>query len=409
MIPIVSICLPNLNTRRYLPARMESILGQTLTDWELIVCDSHSDDGAWEYFRQFKSDPRVMLAQVPREGIYAGWNECLRRAQGEYIYMATSDDTCRPELLEKLVSELERVKSTKCKVESEDGRDVQRDGMFRAGQPGQKSSLSVHLPSTFHLSPSTLYPSLPADIAACAFAYIDENGTVIDPPPMGRTGDFYGKWLGKPHRRSGLLELLVHLWLGVSWTTMTAVVFRRSLLGKTGLFRTDAGTGADMYWAVKTALRSDTLWCPESLATWRWHSGQQSVGAVGQYPVIAGVRANWQRVKLMMETVVECESMIPESWKRDPDWRDKLLWGAEQYYRLAFSLDRKTLRSRPLAFLAGCCLAAGREPAFLLRRLTSGLNWQTDEYVDWHERLHAMIREWQVPWPPVEISDQERR
>ncbi len=53
--PLVSICLPTLNARRFLEPRMESILAQTLTDWELIVCDSYSNDGTWEYFQQFKS------------------------------------------------------------------------------------------------------------------------------------------------------------------------------------------------------------------------------------------------------------------------------------------------------------------------------------------------------------------
>jgi len=60
-MPIVSICLPTLNARRYLAPRMESILTQTRTDWELIVCDSYSDDGTWEYLQQFKDDSRVRL------------------------------------------------------------------------------------------------------------------------------------------------------------------------------------------------------------------------------------------------------------------------------------------------------------------------------------------------------------
>jgi len=118
--PLVSICLPTLNARRFLAPRMASILCQTLTDWELIVCDSYSDDGTWEYFRQFKDDPRVRLYQVPKEGLYAGWNECLRRCRGEYVYIATADDTMAPECLERMVAALEAAKTLDHRPESLD-------------------------------------------------------------------------------------------------------------------------------------------------------------------------------------------------------------------------------------------------------------------------------------------------
>lgn len=90
---------------------MDSILAQTLEEWELIVCDSFSDDGTWEYLQQFKDDPRVRLYQVPKEGLYAGWNECLKRCRGEYVYIATADDTMAPACLEKMVGALEAAKA----------------------------------------------------------------------------------------------------------------------------------------------------------------------------------------------------------------------------------------------------------------------------------------------------------
>lgn len=53
--PLVSILLPNLNTRPFLEERMATILTQTYTNWELIIVDSYSDDGAWEYLSRFRS------------------------------------------------------------------------------------------------------------------------------------------------------------------------------------------------------------------------------------------------------------------------------------------------------------------------------------------------------------------
>lgn len=107
MTPLVSICLPNLNARPFLEERFHTILGQTLQDWELFVYDSHSDDGSWELIQDFaKKDARIRILQGPREGPYPAWNECLRNTTGEYVYIATSDDTMAPEFLERMVTGL---------------------------------------------------------------------------------------------------------------------------------------------------------------------------------------------------------------------------------------------------------------------------------------------------------------
>ena len=86
---------------------METILAQTVTDWELIICDGYSDDGSWEFFQKFRNDPRVTLFQAPRLGTPGSWNYCLERARGEYFYIATSDDTMSSDCLESLLRPLE--------------------------------------------------------------------------------------------------------------------------------------------------------------------------------------------------------------------------------------------------------------------------------------------------------------
>ena len=105
---MVSICVPNFNTRAYLPERFNTIFSQTFTNWELIVCDSYSDDGGWEYIEELaKHEPRMRIYQTPRKGIYAGFNDCIKEAKGKYVYIATSDDTMMPDCLEWMVSTLE--------------------------------------------------------------------------------------------------------------------------------------------------------------------------------------------------------------------------------------------------------------------------------------------------------------
>ena len=73
--PQVSVVMPNLNNRRFLPERLDSIVNQTLTDWEAIIVDSYSDDGAWELIQAYAArDRRFRIAQAPRDGIYPNLN-----------------------------------------------------------------------------------------------------------------------------------------------------------------------------------------------------------------------------------------------------------------------------------------------------------------------------------------------
>ncbi len=101
--------MPNLNGRPFLPERLRTITEQTFSDWELIVVDNYSEDGAWEYFQvQARSEPRMKISQSPKEGMYANWNNCLRLAKGEFVYIATSDDTMAPDCLERLIDALDQ-------------------------------------------------------------------------------------------------------------------------------------------------------------------------------------------------------------------------------------------------------------------------------------------------------------
>lgn len=344
MQPLVSICLPNLNTRPFLQARIDSILAQTLSDWELIVCDSYSEDGAWEYLRGYESDSRVRLHQVPREGIYAGWNECLRRVQGEYVYIATSDDTARPDLLDRMVGILQQ------------------------------------------------HPDV--DLVVCKFDFIDEAGLQIQPPPFREVGAFYDPWREVVHRRDGLLEFLVHVGLDCpSWTTITSVVFRRRLIDKVGYFRTDVGTCADRLWAMRAALVTDTLSIPGCLATWRKHSKQAS----WSHPSIQMTYRNWM---LSAEALSFCAGKLPADWKCDANWKARILRNVRGQYYKRIGLDRLTLRKKPREFLEGLAYAILHEPAYVASRLASGLKWEQERLGHEEQHLLELIREWHVPWPP---------
>ena len=346
MPPIVSLCLPNLNTRPFLQARMESIFAQTFTDWELIVCDSYSTDGSWEYFQKFKDDPRIHLFQVPREGIYAGWNECLRRATGKYVYFATSDDTMVSDCIQKLVAALD------------------------------------------------CHPEL--QLAVCDFATIDEKGSVLPDRANKWPREFYGDWMGIPHVRSGKTEAVLHACLGIVWWTMNAVMFRRSLLDRIGFFRTDRGSQADQEWELRAALASDIVYLPEKLASWRVHD-QQATARIQPYN---------RMILDCLESVLQDErSGIPERWKKIPDWNRRLTHVCRMAYYDSFELYRGAFRDNPLRFCGNLLAALRLEPRLLIQQTLRGFKWSSEFSPDPLATARELITVFGCEWPPVKCND----
>ena len=66
--PTVSVVLPNYNHAPYLARRIDSILQQTLQDFELIFLDDASSDISWEVFQPYADDPRVHACDIDSDG-----------------------------------------------------------------------------------------------------------------------------------------------------------------------------------------------------------------------------------------------------------------------------------------------------------------------------------------------------
>jgi glycosyltransferase involved in cell wall biosynthesis len=113
-MPKVTIITPNYNHARYLARRLDSILAQSFRDFELIVLDDASTDNSREVIAPYLHDARVRTIFNERTSgsAYKQWNLGLRRATGEYVWIAESDDYAEPTLLETLVDRLDRHPST---------------------------------------------------------------------------------------------------------------------------------------------------------------------------------------------------------------------------------------------------------------------------------------------------------
>ena len=109
-MPKVSIIIPNYNYRRYLPQRLDSVFSQTFTDYEVIFLDDHSTDGSSAYLEEMARQHHVKAYIANRTNTgnpFIQWQKGIERCEGEYIWIAESDDYCSSRFLESLVPLLE--------------------------------------------------------------------------------------------------------------------------------------------------------------------------------------------------------------------------------------------------------------------------------------------------------------
>lgn len=104
--PLVSIGLPVYNGERFLPQALDSLLGQTLGDLELIVSDNASTDATREICLAYAAhDARVRyLRQESNIGAMRNWNFVALQARGQYFKWASANDFCDLRMLEKCVA-----------------------------------------------------------------------------------------------------------------------------------------------------------------------------------------------------------------------------------------------------------------------------------------------------------------
>lgn len=131
---LISILMSVYNGEATLAAAIDSILTQTFTDFEFIVCDDGSQDRTWEILCEYeKKDSRIQIFQNERNaGLGASLNRCLHRAKGRYIARQDADDVSVPERLEKTLDYLQRegIPYAGCGVYIFDGSGVWSRRMF---------------------------------------------------------------------------------------------------------------------------------------------------------------------------------------------------------------------------------------------------------------------------------------
>lgn len=106
--PLVSIIVPVYNAERYLNRCIDSILSQTMPDFELLLIDDGSKDKSGRICDEYsEKDARVRAFHKPNGGVSSARNLGLANASGEWITYVDADDRCSYIYLEHLLSKVD--------------------------------------------------------------------------------------------------------------------------------------------------------------------------------------------------------------------------------------------------------------------------------------------------------------
>jgi len=97
---VVTVVMPAYNHEKFIGAAVESVLAQTMDDWELVVVDDGSTDRTAEIVRSYK-DPRLRLLQQTNCGAHHALNRGIDEATAPWIAILNSDDRFQRDKFER--------------------------------------------------------------------------------------------------------------------------------------------------------------------------------------------------------------------------------------------------------------------------------------------------------------------
>ena len=113
--PIISVILPVHNAEKYISTAINSILTQTVTDFELIIINDGSTDDSLDIIKSYQLiDTRIRLFSQENKGLVTSLNNGINFAKGVWIARMDADDIALPQRFEKQLQWLEQTGADIC-------------------------------------------------------------------------------------------------------------------------------------------------------------------------------------------------------------------------------------------------------------------------------------------------------
>lgn len=106
---LVSVIMPTYNCAKFIPESVDSVLNQTISDWEIEIVDDCSTDNTYEVLKPYLDRyPNIHYCRLKKNGgPAAARTEAMKRATGKYIAFFDSDDLWHADKLEKQIRFME--------------------------------------------------------------------------------------------------------------------------------------------------------------------------------------------------------------------------------------------------------------------------------------------------------------
>ncbi len=143
--PHVSVCIPTYNSEEFIGEAIESVLRQTMADFELIVIDDGSTDHTLAKASAYGDDPRIrVFSNETNMGMEGNWNRVLSEAGGRYIKVLCDDDRLHPECLERQAAVLDDPAHEGIALVCSDRRIIDSKGrtILTRGFPGKRGRVN---------------------------------------------------------------------------------------------------------------------------------------------------------------------------------------------------------------------------------------------------------------------------
>ncbi len=105
--PVISVVIPAYNHERFIGKAIDSVLDQTLDDFELIIVDDGSTDNTAGVIKQY-DDPRISYTWQENQDAFNTINRGMEMATGKYISILNSDDIYTTDRLQKALEHCQR-------------------------------------------------------------------------------------------------------------------------------------------------------------------------------------------------------------------------------------------------------------------------------------------------------------
>lgn len=152
----ISVVMAVYNAEKYLRLAIESILSQTLKDFEFIIVNDGSSDRSLEIIKSF-DDPRIVLINQKNAGVAAASNRGIKESKGEFIARLDSDDLSLPTRLEKQYNFLKTNRDYIAVGSNADIIDADNNFLYCSKQKIKNESIKSILPSSPFINSSVMF------------------------------------------------------------------------------------------------------------------------------------------------------------------------------------------------------------------------------------------------------------